>query len=1076
MASTCCCLLPLTEALEESLLKSTTVCNYWKTSPQKKRQTMVVFSKLLVPIDEDSHKPQQQQSAAAANEDTDSTTDGSDESIHPVEDVNLEETLQVYADETVAPRDQVMDELTKRLSITFRLEEKIIETVSSSPDEDKEETPATSSSSSSCSASQSSLEEVEEKESPAKECQSEGETHSTPLLPPQDGQAPQHHDSLANSSSIHSHENVEEKKDDSHDAHALLARLEAESQQSAQQEIEHILLMQRDGVAEANTPIKSNVRSPQKLSIEALDQLSCDQQDGSNSVVEPDREEYSDGSSSLGGFVSAKEELSVPTTPERMGDQSVEQDERFIGVSAPEQPLEESLLSEGESFAMETDKAARLVDELHVDLAVTEIAESQGTIHELFVDDELVAKENDEDLEETEPHALLSSLSVDDEVLERDGAEQATYECQLASTGSGADQSAIEIVMQAESPATQALMPPSSISSSPLSQDAALLESTNELAEVSEGDCTPPRGIKGAQLPDNLLEKEWKPSVDSIPKETNADVDIDKASDVVLEARMGQLLENVHGSDSQGETSTSDMAHGELSLEAVHVLSSCISDDSGVLDPIDAGGVCLHDDSASVTSSPATTPGRKRKGFFGKLKKKLTQKEGSPPKVNMTLLRKNNTSDVSLQNSPCEQEVPPRLPDLGTMASTLDSSGMQTPQVERNLPMDSFEFADNDDGDSRSLPQNRRDQPLFCNDSPGSNCQDRLNDSSILITPASQLSSGSGPVDEISILSQTGNSSLAAPKRRLSVRASHEVAHVFRPPRSSSSITTPVPSRTASPHPSQGPSPGSSQLSSSSSAYNGLQMRPHLPAFAGVRESFILPPQHRKESATRVMTRLIRKDLWSHDSAQVESALLYLADVASDPEKVALIARTGGLLAIVNCMEQHTMHAGIQVAACKALEKLALDSDNELAIGEVGGLEAIQGAMMTHFGDTRVQEAAWAALWNLSCGNADCGSLNHGGLVACMTRHADDAQVQRNACGTLANLCLDDGERLTALAHAGGFVAMATALEKFWRDDDVKNEAAHALVQLLGPAAESYEVPTDHVHMSSSNDWTEEEA
>ena len=91
-----------------------------------------------------------------------------------------------------------------------------------------------------------------------------------------------------------------------------------------------------------------------------------------------------------------------------------------------------------------------------------------------------------------------------------------------------------------------------------------------------------------------------------------------------------------------------------------------------------------------------------------------------------------------------------------------------------------------------------------------------------------------------------------------------------------------------------------------------------------------------------------------------------------------------------------------------------------------------------------------------------------------MTRHSDHAQVQRNACGTLANLCLDDSERLTALAHAGGFVAIATALEKFWREDDVKNEAAHALVQLLGPAAETYEVPANHVPLSSSHEWTED--
>ena len=88
-----------------------------------------------------------------------------------------------------------------------------------------------------------------------------------------------------------------------------------------------------------------------------------------------------------------------------------------------------------------------------------------------------------------------------------------------------------------------------------------------------------------------------------------------------------------------------------------------------------------------------------------------------------------------------------------------------------------------------------------------------------------------------------------------------------------------------------------------------------------------------------------------------------------------------------------------------------------------------------------------------------------------MTRHSDHAQVQRNACGTLANLCLNDDESLTALAHAGGFVAIASALEKFWREEDVKSEAAHALVQLLGAAAETYEVPEGHIPHSLSHEW-----
>jgi hypothetical protein len=228
-----------------------------------------------------------------------------------------------------------------------------------------------------------------------------------------------------------------------------------------------------------------------------------------------------------------------------------------------------------------------------------------------------------------------------------------------------------------------------------------------------------------------------------------------------------------------------------------------------------------------------------------------------------------------------------------------------------------------------------------------------------------------------------------------------------------------------------------------------------------------------KGTQSKELTKLIRSDLWNPNPSIVEKALRQLHYAAIDSSKVALIARTGGLLAVVNAMENHVNHAGVQIAACNALEKLALDCENELAIGEVGGIEAILGAMLAHFNDPRVQEAAWSALWNLTCGNADCSSISEAGIeaiVSCMMRHVEHAQVQRNACGTLSNLCQDNDDRLADFARAGGFVAVSMALQKHWNDRDVRQEASHALVVLLGPSAETYEVPTNHSPLGSRND------
>lgn len=206
----------------------------------------------------------------------------------------------------------------------------------------------------------------------------------------------------------------------------------------------------------------------------------------------------------------------------------------------------------------------------------------------------------------------------------------------------------------------------------------------------------------------------------------------------------------------------------------------------------------------------------------------------------------------------------------------------------------------------------------------------------------------------------------------------------------------------------------------------------------------------RQPTEPKRMSDLIRLDVWSRNPSVVETALEALSHYAADDKNHGTMARTGALLAIVRAMETHVDHSGIQVQACRCLEKLALDHDNELAIGEVGGIEAILGAMMSHSENSLVQEAAWAALWNLTCGNADhqmvvdaAGGIEV--LVQCMMRHSDHPDVQKNACGTLANLCLDNEERLTALAEADGFVAISMALQKHWRNPDVRNEASYAL-------------------------------
>ncbi|KAL7560764.1 hypothetical protein ACA910_005333 [Epithemia clementina (nom. ined.)] len=214
-----------------------------------------------------------------------------------------------------------------------------------------------------------------------------------------------------------------------------------------------------------------------------------------------------------------------------------------------------------------------------------------------------------------------------------------------------------------------------------------------------------------------------------------------------------------------------------------------------------------------------------------------------------------------------------------------------------------------------------------------------------------------------------------------------------------------------------------------------------------------------KAIRTKTTADIIRSDMWSPDLATVLSALKHITMEAASDKARSLIARTGGVLAVVRAMETHSSNSQIQVAGCQALEKLALDSDNEVAIEQVGGVETILAAMMGHFKDAAVQEAAWAALWNLTCTNAtkDMTLDTEGGMaaiVAAMKEHMECPAVQKNACGALANLCQNNLKRMEAFAKANGFSVIATALQRYWNSDaEVRAEACFAMTALCEGSA-----------------------
>lgn len=200
---------------------------------------------------------------------------------------------------------------------------------------------------------------------------------------------------------------------------------------------------------------------------------------------------------------------------------------------------------------------------------------------------------------------------------------------------------------------------------------------------------------------------------------------------------------------------------------------------------------------------------------------------------------------------------------------------------------------------------------------------------------------------------------------------------------------------------------------------------------------------------------LVRRDLRSSNENVVERALQQITiDCFYDQSARSMIARVGGLLAVISAMEDHSSNPLIQIAACQALEKLSLDADNERAVAELGGIDCILGAMMTHFGNVRLQEAAWSALQNLTCSNAysempmDTTDDGMGVLVRSFQQHASHSNVAMHASATLANLCIPNEVRTDHLIKADGVVTIAKALQEHWANRSARNEISHSLERL----------------------------
>lgn len=201
----------------------------------------------------------------------------------------------------------------------------------------------------------------------------------------------------------------------------------------------------------------------------------------------------------------------------------------------------------------------------------------------------------------------------------------------------------------------------------------------------------------------------------------------------------------------------------------------------------------------------------------------------------------------------------------------------------------------------------------------------------------------------------------------------------------------------------------------------------------------------------RSLRDLVRKDLHSHDMTVVERALHQITlDCWDDLQARSMVARAGGLLTILNLLEDYASEERVAVASCQALEKLSLDADNELAVSEMGGCNILWNLATTSVSG-RVQEAAWAALQNCTC---QCHSASPPldmeiWATEVLARLQDYPAQLVHAAAAAANVCVADARQCEEFGKAGGLVAMATALQRHWSNTSVRTDLAQSMTRIF---------------------------
>jgi hypothetical protein len=184
-----------------------------------------------------------------------------------------------------------------------------------------------------------------------------------------------------------------------------------------------------------------------------------------------------------------------------------------------------------------------------------------------------------------------------------------------------------------------------------------------------------------------------------------------------------------------------------------------------------------------------------------------------------------------------------------------------------------------------------------------------------------------------------------------------------------------------------------------------------------------------------------------------ELGCLALRNLATNNDQNKMtIAAKGGIDVIVKAIQRHADHAGVQEKGCRALGNLAVNYQNNVNIAAKGGIDVIVKAMQRHGDHAVVQEYGCAALCNLASNDQNQVTIAAKGgidvIVKAMQRHGDHAVVQEYGCWTLRNLAANNDQNKETIAAKGGIDVIVKAMQRHSDHAGVQEQGNLALTNL----------------------------